>query len=189
MHAAVPAIEIAYHRNALGVRRPDAETHALHALACLRQGTEHSPGGVIAAFRIQVQPLLVTARRVGPAVCDFPDVAVRAQSQAPVRRHVVRHPLEHARRMHAAHRLVPGRRGDEGFRRVRLQRADHPTRFGPVASQQGERVVFPPLDESADSCVRHFDDSLVHVPGFRSGTSGLTRGPDVRLQSNCVITP
>ena len=55
MAAGVPLVELAGHRDALGVGRPDGEAHALHAIDLGEVRAQRAIGFVVRAFGVQVQ--------------------------------------------------------------------------------------------------------------------------------------
>ena len=148
----VPAVEVADDPHAPGVRGPDGEADAGHALVGARVRAEHVVQPFMRALGEEVQVDLADGRGVAVRILAFPGVAVRegeAQAVGDLARGEVRdeggpHPV--AERLH---RLRGAGRGDElGGGRIGMEGADQRAVRRGVRAEHGVRVVVLATGES-----------------------------------------
>jgi hypothetical protein len=83
VHAAVPVVEAAHHRHALGVGRPDGEAHAVGAVQLRGLGAHAAPGFQQAALVEQVDFLVREQGAEGVGIGDLEALAVGLDGQSP----------------------------------------------------------------------------------------------------------
>lgn len=94
--APVPAVEIADHRDAHGVRRPDREAHALHAFVTGQLRAQAGGQLAVVAFGEQVQVEFAEQRPEGIGVFAFLHAVRPVHAQAVARRQALQVALEQA---------------------------------------------------------------------------------------------
>ena len=156
---AVPAVEVADHRDASGIRRPDREMDARHAGMLDRVRAETLPQTPMRALADEIVVHLAQDRWEAVGVVHLPraTLVVGAQGVAEPDRPILEHALEQAGLVAGFQladdgagafldHLEPGSTGH--------QRADHNSARDLVRAEHGERIVMPGLDQRPDGRVR-----------------------------------
>ena len=79
IHTPVPAVEIAHHADAFGIRRPHRKAHTPHALHLHVVRAEHAVSLLQAAFREQVEIVFADAAAEGIGIMHFDDMVEEIQ--------------------------------------------------------------------------------------------------------------
>ncbi len=170
VHASVPVVEAADHRDPLGVRRPHRETHAVDAIHLGVPGAQAAPGLEQPAFVEQVDFLVRQKRAEGIGVGDFetPSVDLDRQAPGPVRRQRTA-PFEEATPIDQAQLGGPLRQQERDPLGVGTEHAQYPSPGVGMQTQQGEGVVVAGGEETFDGLV-HFGHSY-WAPSWRGAGS------------------
>jgi len=151
MHAAIPAVEFAHHADTLGIRCPEGESDALHAIDFNRMRTEHPVALAQLAFAEQVQILRRNMRRKLVGIVDFTGRAAIVHTQA-VRagRFVVAAPFKYPGGVDALERGALGIVEQVNIGGVRFVYPDNPLRTFTMQAEQAEWVMETSLQQRFD---------------------------------------
>jgi hypothetical protein len=155
VNAAVPAVEVADHADAVGVGGPHGEMDPGRRSDRDAMRAEFLKGAVVGALAEQMQVVIGEHAAVAVGVVEFDDVIVRVGDSQPVVADIGGHDrFEEARRMTPIHCVKLAVRQSDGHReRGGLERADDNAPAGAVGvrPQHGERVAVPAARDSVQS--------------------------------------